>query len=112
VLAGVLAFGHGYKLSNPIAAFQRATFAELSRLAGLIAHLTARRDELTELLTRHENELAQVQANANTAKAAATALAAELRAHARTEMHRSLGDPATGGMTAALTATTDPEHTS
>lgn len=108
VMPGVLAWVDGYVLGNPVAAHQRRTYAELGHLFPLVADIEGETVKVARLVALHHDEIEQVPEQSATARAANAALAAELRALARDEMVRRIGDPAVGGMTHPAEQTAPP----
>lgn len=95
-----LAAHHARTSADPLAARARAAHARATRalrryddLTGHTPRLTARVSELDLLLDRHRNEEQRLTEQATHAQHAATALADELKAHARTEIARHLARP-------------------
>lgn len=99
LMPGVLAWIDGYLLGNPVASHQRRTYAEFGALRTLAASLEGEALKVAGLVALHQQEINQVAEQSRVAHAANAALAAELRALARAEMVRRIGDPAVGGMT-------------
>lgn len=99
LLPGVLAWIDGYQLSNPIEAHQRRTFAQLATLTERSQRLEAEAVKVAALHVLHSDEIDLVPEHARLAKEANAALANELRAFARSEILRRIGDPAAGGIT-------------
>lgn len=110
VAPGLLAFRDSADLHHPIAAEQRRSHEHLRRLRSQLEILEGEAVESDRLLTQAVVEAKNVLQRAEHSKRAQRALAEELKAHARAEILRQIGDPAAGGLTdpAARPSVPDP----
>lgn len=109
---GILAFVDGYKLTNPAAKAMRAARRAIRSLRPRLVAQEGLVARLVENLAIHRHDLTTIDTARDTALASRTALAAELKQHARVQIALHLGNPAATGLVRPNEAdpTSDPDQ--
>lgn len=98
MVAGLLALLDGYRLTNPVLGALRAAKVTLAAKRFAVGVAEGRVSRLINHLAIHSHQLAVIDVERDRAVAAAQALAAHLKHHARVQIALCLGNPAATGV--------------